>query len=41
MQANDTALHYAAAAGNLEIVETLVEQYGADPTLKNNVCHQE
>jgi len=31
----DTALHIAAAAGNLEKVEILLK-YGADPTIKNN-----
>ena len=36
-QHGDTALHYAILSGNLELFKVLIEEYGADPTVRNEV----
>ena len=36
-QNGDQAIHCAASAGHLQIVKTLIDEYGVLPTAMNNV----
>ena len=37
LQTGESALHFAVMAGKIEIVKILIEDYGVDPTIRNNV----